>query len=236
MSNSEGQAAGPPARPLEPGERQATVDRLCEHFAHDSLNATELERRLDLAYAARTRAELILLERDLPALGVEDDRAGASGPSAAAAAPPVAVDPGRPPAERDFIVSAWGATERKGAWTPARRLHSLTVMGGTDLDFREAVLATREISVRLVTVMGAVDVVVPPGVRVEWNGIALMGGVSTPEHMAPPPADAPVIRISGLVIMGGVDVVERLPGESAREARKRRKAARKARRRLDSGA
>ena len=108
-------------------------------------------------------------------------------------------------------------------------------MGGAELDFREAVFTTREVSVRIVAIMGGVVVIVPPGVGVEWAGIALMGGVATPQRTRPPATDGPVVRISGIVCMGGVDVVERLPGESAREARKRRKIEKKAHRRLDSG-
>ena len=232
MSNTDETEAGPPARSLSPEERQATVDRLCTHFARDALTASELERRLDLAYAARLSEELVAIERDLPALGSETRPAATPGEAASA----VPVDSGRVAAEHDLIVSIWGGTERKGGWTPARSLTALTLMGGAELDFRDAVFATREVSVRVVAVMGGIDVIVPPGVRVEWAGIALMGGVATPERTGPPAADAPLVRISGLVCMGGVDVVERLPGESAREARKRRKMERKARARLGSGA
>lgn len=218
-----------PEMALSPEERQATVDRLCAHFARDAMNTTELERRLDIAYAARTRAELVALERDLPAVRSE------TRPAEPAPAASVPVDPSRPVQESDLIVSIWGATERKGSWIPPRRLRAVTVMGGTDLDFRQATFATDTVSVRLLALMGGVDIVVPPGVRVEWGGIALMGGVTTPEPATPPAPDAPVIRISGLVCMGGVDVVERHPGESARDARKRIGKDRKARRRLASG-
>ena len=224
-------------RALSPEERQATVDRLCAHFARDAMNTTELERRLDIAYAARTRAELVALERDLPALrsetrpAVPEARAAPESPPAAS----VPVDPARPVQEHDLIVSIWGATERKGSWVPPRHLTAVTVMGGTDLDFRQAAFAAETVSIRLLALMGGVDIVVPPGVRVEWGGIALMGGVTMPEPVTPPGRDAPVIRLSGLVCMGGVDVVERHPGESAREARRRIRKDRKARRRLASG-
>ncbi|MXW65619.1 MAG: DUF1707 domain-containing protein [Gemmatimonadales bacterium] len=218
-------------RALSPEERQATVDRLCAHFARDAMNTTELERRLDIAYAARTRAELVALERDLPSLRGETRPAAPEPPPTAS----VPVDPARPVQEHDLIVSIWGATERKGSWVPPRQLTAVTVMGGTDLDFRQAAFATETVSVRLLALMGGVDIVVPPGVRVEWGGIALMGGVTMPEPVTPPAQDAPVIRLSGLVCMGGVDVVERHPGESAREARKRIRKDRKARRRLASG-
>ncbi len=216
---------------LSPEERQATVDRLCAHFARDAMNTTELERRLDIAYAARTRAELVALERDLPALRSET-RPAVPAPAPAAS---VAVDPARPVQENDLVVSIWGATERKGSWVPPRQLTAVTVMGGTDLDFRQATFATETVSIRLLALMGGVDIVVPPGVRVEWGGIALMGGVTMPEPGTAPAPDAPVIRLSGLVCMGGVDVVERHPGESARDARKRIRKDRKARRRLASG-
>ena len=238
-------------RALSPEERQATVDRLCAHFARDAMNTTELERRLDIAYAARTRAELVALEQDLPALRSErrpavsvpapapdaasDAADVAADVAASPAAPSVPVDPSRPVQENDLIVSFWGATERKGSWVPPRQLTAIAVMGGTDLDFRQATFATGTVSVRLLALMGGVDIVVPPGVRVEWGGIALMGGVSTPERDTPPAPDAPVIRLTGLVCMGGVDVVERHPGESARDARKRIRKDRKARRRLASG-
>ena len=93
--------AGPPVRSLSPEERQATVDRLCEHFARDALTTSELELRLDLAYAACTRAELVSLEHDLPALESETRLA----PPPAEAPSSVPIDTGRAVRERDLIVS-----------------------------------------------------------------------------------------------------------------------------------
>lgn len=223
-----------PATTITSKQRQAVVDRLCDHFAQDNMTADELERRLDLAYAARTSTELVALEKDLPALQATVE-AGQTAVDLPAPTPSVAIDSTQTVADRDFIVSVWGATERKGTWTPARTLTSLSIMGGAGLDFRQASFATREVSVRLFAIMGGVEIIVPPGVRVEWNGVALMGGVSMPDGTVPPPPDAPVIRITGLVMMGGVEVVEREPGESAREARKRLKALKRERKRLKSG-
>lgn len=229
MTSTDETQAGPPAPSPSPQERQAAVDRLCEHFALDALTAGELERRLGLAYAARTRAVLAELEHDLPTLASKNAPAPPS--------PSVVIDPTRRAPERDLVVSVWGGTERKGNWTPARNLTAITVMGGAELDFRDAVFAVREVRVHVVAVMGGVEIVVPPGVRVEWAGIALMGGVSTPERTAPDNPDGPVVRISGLVFMGGIEVAERLPGETKREARKRLKRLKKARRRrLRTGA
>jgi len=220
-----------PARPISSEERQRAVDRLCAHFAQDHMQAPELERRLDLAYAARTRSELVSVDGDLPSLENESRDA----PPRRELAPAARIDDTRPISERDFMIAVMGGTERKGNWIPPRTLTALSVMGGTSLDFRDATFRAREVSVRIFTIMGGAEVIVPPGVRVEWNGIALMGGVSGDASLLPAEENAPLIRISGLVAMGGIEITQRYPGESAREARKRLKAAARARRRLRSG-
>lgn len=81
----------------------------------------------------------------------------------------------------------------------------------------------------LCSILGGADIIVPPGVRVESNGIAILGGFGKgPDHPTDP--DAPTIRINGLVMLGAVSIKERLPGESKREARRRLKAERMAKR------
>ncbi|MDX1578166.1 MAG: DUF1707 domain-containing protein [Gemmatimonadota bacterium] len=220
--------ARPPAETISADERQRSVDRLCVHFAEDNLDEEELERRLDLAYAARTKEELAALERDLPVLA---DSGTPAARETAVIGP--RVDAAQTAARSDFMIAVMGGTERKGHWVPPRRLTCLSLMGGAGIDFRDATFATEEISVKLVTVMGGVEILVPPGVRVEWNGVAIMGGFGSEDRLPTDP-DAPLIRITGLVLMGGVSVQERLPGESAREAKKRLKAWRKAQRELPS--
>jgi hypothetical protein len=46
--------------------RQRAAEALREHYADGRLDEAELERRVELAYAARTRADLKVLFRDLP--------------------------------------------------------------------------------------------------------------------------------------------------------------------------
>jgi len=213
-----------PSRPISSEERQGTVDRLCAHFAADHLEADDFERRLDLAYAARSRSELVALERDLPAIAAD-----APAP-VAAPLPHPRIDTTRPPRSRDFVVAVMGGAERKGNWTPPRHLTVLAVMGGGAIDFRDATFAAREIDVWVSAIMGGVEILVPPGVYVESNGIAIMGGFGTEEPGRPMDPDAPLIRIRGLALMGAVEIKERLPGESEREARKRLKAESKAKR------
>lgn len=214
-----------PARPISPSERQKAVDALCAHFAADNLETDEFERRLDLAYAAREKNELLSLVDDLPELRQESSAA----PTATAVPTPgVDVDATAPAAEREFMLAVMGGTERAGRWTPPGHMTVLAMLGGAALDFREAVFARREISVTIFSIMGGAEILVPPGVRVESNGIAIMGGFGSAQQTHVTDPNAPVIRINGLSIMGGVDIQERLPHESQREAKKRMRAARKA--------
>lgn len=70
--------------------------------------------------------------------------------------------------------------------------------------------------------MGGVEIMVPPHVAVQCEGLAIMGGFEE-AHRAPavPDPDRPTLMITGFAMMGGVDIRTRLPGESAWQAWKR---------------
>ena len=71
---------------------------------------------------------------------------------------------------------------------------------------------------------------------VETHGFGFRGGFEGVDQAGvDTDPDAPRLVIRGLAIMGGVEVTVRLPGETARDARQRRKLARKERRRLRQG-
>lgn len=216
--------SSPLPAPIEP-RRQRTITLLCQHYANDTLNADELEQRLDLAHQAASLAELDALLTDLPALA-EPGAGRAVG--TLARADPLQV------AETDFIIAIMSGTERKGVWTPARQLNAFAVMGGFVLDFRQARFSPGVTELNFFALMGGGEIIVPPGVRVETSVIPIMGGaeVRTSETTDP---DAPVLRIRGLAIMGGLEVKERLPGETAKEAKQRIREAQREQRRLTRG-
>lgn len=214
--------------PLEQ-TRQSVIVQLTEHFAADNLSVDALEERLDGAHRAATLEELRALVSDLPVVA-----AGA----AHVATPRTYVSPstGAHVAERQFIVGIMGGAERKGVWTPAKETFVVALMGGVELDFREARMPPGVTEVNIFAIMGGAEIIVPPGVVVDLNGFALMGGFGQVGY-APPPThpDAPVLRISGFAMMGGVDVSIRYPGERARDARQREKQARAEQKRLTRG-
>lgn len=222
-----------PLRPVPLEQtRERVIAELCRGFAEEHIDADQLQQRLDVAQRAATVEELRKLVSDLPV---------PAQPTGPAPMPRDAVRVALPSqvSDQQTIVAVMSGAARKGAWTPSRQLNVIAVMGGAELDFRQALMPPGITELNIFACMGGVEVVVPPGVRVEMNGIALMGGFE--ERMRidePPPADAPVLRIGGFVLMGGVDVSVRHVGETSRDARERARELRrlaKEQRRLERG-
>jgi hypothetical protein len=182
-----------PVRPIEQ-TRERVIEALSEHFARDHLSLDDLETRMARVYAATTPAEIDALVSDLPALAV-----GA----------PVAItsDAYAPtPKLRERLIAIMSGVVRRGLWKVPRRLRIVAVMGGVDLDLRQAELSPGVTEIHAFVFMGGLEVRVPPGVRLETDGVAIMGGFEDRVHdpgAARP--DAPVVRVTGIAIMGGVD-------------------------------
>ena len=214
--------------------RKVTIDALCEHFANDVMSVEEFERRVDVAHRASTTEEIKALLRDLP--GGELPALQQAQTPATMPKQEFGVTAAAHVKETAFVVACMGGASRKGRWSPARKNYTISVMGGTQLDFREAVFGPGVTEVQAFAIMGGVEIIVPPGLHVECHGIGIMGGF---DHLAdtiqPDGLDGPTLRITGVAIMGGVDVTVRHPGETAREARRRRKLERKEKRRLNRG-
>jgi hypothetical protein len=168
------------------GDRERAVATLRDGAADGRLTFDELAQRVELAYGAATAGELERLVADLPAV-------------APAAAPAL-----RKP--RRWNVAVMGGCTRRGRWRPAPRSIAIAVMGGVDLDLREATIEGDELVITAVAVMGGIDVLVPDGIEVDLGGFALMGGNDHVPGNAPVRAGTPVVRVRAFSLMGGIDV------------------------------
>ena len=195
--------------------REQVIAALTEHFAADHLDVDQFDARVDRAHLARSIAELDTIVADLPAL------AGAPGMTTSQALA-VRDDPNRPDDKTLWLVL--GGVERKGAWIVPRHMSIYCMWGGGSLDFREADFGPGVTELHVIAVMGGLEIIVPPNLAIDVDASAIMGGVDH-RHRAgtQPDPGRPVLRITGLVIMGGVSVETRLPGETSREARRREK-------------
>lgn len=217
----------PPELRASDADRERVAEVLREAVAEGRLTMEEFDERLDAAYRARTYAELEPLTRDLPvggAAGLPVVRAPGE-PAAAGAAGEVSWPSriGGTPSSK-WAVGILGGFQRRGRWVAPRRFTAVTVMGGGEIDLREARFEDREIVIRCFAVMGGVNVVVPPGMGLDVRGFGLMGGFDQSKVDEGDPG-APKVVVTGFAFWGGVGTERKLP----REERRRLKAERKQR-------
>jgi hypothetical protein len=225
--------AGMPEDPTRPAplvalrrRRQQVIDRLTEDFARDLLDVDEFDDRVTRAHQASTLADLDEIVGDLAPL--ERTAPAITESQAMRIHPQREIVPYERP-ERRWAVAVMGGVERKGAWRVPQRLKVVCVMGGAELDFRDVTLPPGETEVSVTCVMGGAEIIVPPDLAVECDGVAILGGFEHSDRAPPrPDPDLPLLRIKGVAFMGGFSISTRLPGESARMARKREKRERNA--------
>ncbi len=170
-------------------ERDAAAGRLQAAFAEGRLSDTEFDERMRTALTARTRADLARLMTDLPA----DTPA------------PLPVPAGRQPGR--FAVTFKSSLHRAGRWRVPGHLTTVVYKGDGVLDLRAAELTAHVTTISAVAYKSRVDILVPPGVRVETGGL----GVSTASEglEGPLSPNAPVVHVRGYSYKGSVTVAGR---------------------------
>jgi hypothetical protein len=108
------------------------------------------------------------------------------------------------------------------------RINAVAIMGGDEIDLREAEIEGGELTVNLFAFMGGANIYVPDSVELDVGGFSFMGGHEEIGHERPPRPGAPLIRIRVYNLMGGASIY-RLPpqarGVGLREAQKLARAA-----------
>jgi hypothetical protein len=218
-------------------DRERVAEVLRDALAEGRLDMEEFEERLEATYKARTYGELTPITRDLPVAGVIPS------PSVSLTKEP---EPSGSWAGRivggegssSWAVAVMSGFERKGRWTVPRQFNCFALLGGGELDLREANFADREVEINCIAIMGGMNVIVPPGVEVVVRGIGIMGGFDHREEGVPAEPGAPRVIITGFAFWGGVGVERKLTREERRrlkEERRQQKLERKAGRPLGEG-
>lgn len=205
--------------------RERAVEILTERYSRDVIDEDDLEHRLEAVENATTLAEIDEQIADLqPASTAAEPDAESSQalvPTSETALATISDD--AVPASRRFI-SIIGDSRQEGAWTPARQNTAYSVIGNVNFDFRDARLGPGEVTVNVRSLIGNVTLVVPPGMPVDIDCTTMIGdNIRYTPTRALPDDDVPRVRVKALMLIGDVRIEERLPGESKREARRRRK-------------
>lgn len=177
-------------------DRDRVVDVLRESLMAGRLTQEEHAERLEAALMAKTLGELEPITRDLVVPGQEP------APSRAVSRVPIEV-PARPENSFESMVGIFGGGERKGRWRVKRRTNVLAIFGGYDLDMTDAVFEGREVVVSTFAMFGGVNITVPDGVEIRYQGNGIFGGYGG-ESTANPDPGAPVVILKGVAIFGGV--------------------------------
>lgn len=186
-------------------DRERVAALLHRAIGEGRLTLAEVDERLHSVYAAKTFGELRPIVRDLPghelALPVSSTMAPTQR-DASVAGRDARVVPG--PAT-GHAVAVFGGVQRKGRWAVPAEMSLTTVMGGADLDLTDATFASSEVTIKVFALFGGAQITVPPDVQVVNNVFALFGGVDNKATEAPPPG-APVLRVTGFAMFGGVGI------------------------------
>lgn len=187
MSTPEYAQSAPSANGAEgPDRRDAVLTMLRDAHAEQRLTLGEYTDRVNAASRAATPDEL--------------DRAAADVP------PGPAVEPDR---EGRRTVAIMAGSSRRGPWHPAERTSAVAIMGGCELDLRDAYIEGSVLEVRATAVMGGVKIVVPDGVQVSLTGWAVMGGKSSKVRNVRALPGTPRVNVRARAFWGGVSVVNK---------------------------
>ncbi|MGH7666597.1 MAG: DUF1707 SHOCT-like domain-containing protein [Candidatus Dormibacteria bacterium] len=177
-------------------ERDRLVERLSAACADGRLDLAAFSDRLEAALVAKTMAEVHALEADL-------------------GHPPAAVTAPSASGRVAWLVAVMSQTVRRGSWVLQPRSRALAVMGECVLDLRNAEVLASSSQLTAVALMGSVRVIVPPGIDVDLEGLAVMGTKTLKGSSARPLPGSPSIRVTAYALMGEVSVVTKPPkGES----------------------
>lgn len=175
-----------PALRASDRDRDEMLVRLHTAFAEGRLSEAELDERIDLVLAARTHQELGVVAADLP--------------SGSAVVPGSSKGPvGR------FHMAYKSPVTRAGCWRLPERFTVVVYKGTGLLDLRAAELDGPVTRLRVLAYKSTVEIVVPPGIRVEADGV----GISAEVHGVPP-AGAPVVHIRGYAYKGAIEAKDRI--------------------------
>jgi hypothetical protein len=175
-------------------ERERVANLLGEAAGEGRLTLAEFSDRAGRAYASRTRGELEPLLADLPA-GI-------------GSVAPTTVPAVRLPVVGNAVavqqVTPIGAIKRSGRWRLDRDTSLKVTVGPVKLDLRGAEIAAQDVNLHVETVLGAVKVWIPTGVRVLVDGTTSIGTRTIEEDT--PRGPGPVLRLHIDTTIGSVKV------------------------------
>lgn len=179
--------------------REQVIDKLIYNYGQGALSLEAFERRLDIAMESADATEIEAQAQDLPhQISREYERSRSS-------AFDVTYDAGRR-TENETIFSVLGGSTRTGAWVVPSEITSVSIMGGSELDFSQAVFTSQQVTIRVFCLFGGDNIYVPENVNVVSRAFCILGGNTIDLPPVIHRRQVPTIVIEGLIVFGGIDV------------------------------
>jgi hypothetical protein len=168
-----------PAVRVSDADREAAAEQLRAAVADGRLELAELDERLTAAYAAKTRAELAAVTVDLELIGPDD-------------------------AQPLTLRTKSGSMKRVGPWSVPAQIMAECTSGTIKLDFTEASVPHREITVHATATSGSVVLIVPHGWVVMMDNVSSTSGSVVNKVGGQPDPYRHTVRVNGEVRSGTI--------------------------------
>jgi Cell wall-active antibiotics response 4TMS YvqF len=107
---------------------------------------------------------------------------------------------------RTTDVAIIGGRKFTGCWRPAKAMTLVSVLGGREIDLREAEIDPDGVTINVVGLIGGTHVIVPDGINVQISGFSGLGGRKVDSRAEPGTSGDRVVRLRVFGVLGGLKV------------------------------
>src|SRR5439155_9804319 len=109
--------------------------------------------------------------------------------------------------ERRGAVAVLSHTRRDADWILPRLFRVFTFWGNVELDLTHVLLGAGTSEIEIRCIMGSVEIIAPPDLRVESEVDAFLGSAEVKRDIASTGSpDAPLVRITGSTVLGSIEI------------------------------
>jgi len=103
-----------------------------------------------------------------------------------------------------------GSKIGESPWRPGKKVWSIAIFGGSEIDFRQAELEEGVTQVTAFSLFGANKIIVPKDIVVNLSGFSMFGArkLKRPQAKEAPPSSAKTIHVSATSIFGACKVTD----------------------------
>lgn len=182
--------SGPAGHRIADTDRDRVVALLRMHCTEGRITLDEFSDRVGEVYNARTSVELDEVVRDLPVPWSD----------------PTTDEPRRARRTVKWLVAVFGDSTRRGRFRLDDESVVLAAFGDCTLDLSEALIDGPNPLITAVSAFGNVTIVVPDGIEVELEGVAVFGAKRCTAGTTAPRPGSPVVLVRAFALFGDVRV------------------------------